>query len=115
MILKPFYVMTSAVHKAVVKFNPDGTFHGRKRSGRPRKVTPRENCLMRQTVMRLPIQRTPAKKSCYLPLKRYSNRFQHCFETSQQRIWSEVRQAGTKATPDTRYGLCRTSSPSDSD
>ena len=36
-----------------------------------------------------------------LRIKMYSNKFQHCFETSHQRIWTEVPQAGTKQTPDT--------------
>ena len=34
-------------------------------------------------------------------LKRYSNTLQHCFETFQQ-MWTDVPQAGSKATPDTR-------------
>ena len=56
---------------------------------------------------------------CYFTLKRYSNKFQHCFETSQQRILTEVLQSGMKATPDTsdeekETGLCQTSSPLDS-
>ena len=34
----------------------------------------------------------------------YSNKFQYYFVTSQQRIWTELPQAGTKATPDTREG-----------
>ena len=34
----------------------------------------------------------------------YSNKFQYYFVTSQQRIWTEHPQAGTKATPDTREG-----------
>ena len=52
----------------------------------------------------------------YFTLKMYSNMFQQCFETStQQRIWTEVLQAGTKAKPDTSYeekepGHCQTSS-----
>ena len=41
---------------------------------------------------------------CYVTLKRYSNKFQHCFVTSQQSLWTELPQAGTKATPDTRVG-----------
>ena len=41
---------------------------------------------------------------CYVTLKRYSNKFQHCFVTSQQSIWTELPQAGTKATPGTREG-----------
>ena len=77
--------------------------HGRRR---PRKTTPREDRSMRQMVMLL--QDIP----CHFTLKRCSNTFQHCFETSQQRIWTEVPHAGTKATPGTsdegKYtGLCR--------
>ena len=45
--------------------------------------------------------------------------FEHCFEMSQQRIWTEVPQAVTNVTPDTseeenETGLCQTSSPLDS-
>ena len=46
----------------------------------------------------------PPPHPCYVTLKRYSNKFQHCFVTSQQRIWTELPQVGTKATPDTREG-----------
>ena len=42
----------TAVHNAVVKFNADGTFHDRKRSGRPQKTTSKEDLSVRQTVMR---------------------------------------------------------------
>ena len=38
---------------------------------------------------------------CYCVLKRYMNKFHHCFKTSQPKNWTEVPQAGTKATPDT--------------
>ena len=37
---------------------------------------------------------------CYVMFKVYINKFQYCFETSQQRIWTEVPQPDTKATPD---------------
>ena len=33
--------------------------------------------------------------SGYFMLKRYRNKFQHSFETSQQRSWTEIPQAGT--------------------
>ena len=42
----------------VIKFNDDGTFHNRKRSGRPRKTMPREARSMRQIGMCSP------KSSC---------------------------------------------------
>ena len=56
---------------------------------------------------------------CHYILKRYTIMFEHCFEMSQQRIWTEVPQAGTNVTPDTseeenETGLCQTSSPLDS-
>ena len=50
---------------------------------------------------------------CYFTFKRYSNKFQHCFEMSQQRIFIDVPQDGSKATPDNsdekkETGLCET-------
>ena len=49
----------------------------------------------------------------------YFYKLQHCFETSQQRIWTEVLQKSTKAAPDTsdkanETVLCQMSSPLDS-
>ena len=34
---------------------------------------------------------------CFFTLERHSNKLQHCFEMPQQRIWTEVPQAGTEA------------------
>ena len=48
----------TAVNNAITKFNADGTFHDRKRSGRPRKTAPREDRTMRLIVLRSP------KSSC---------------------------------------------------
>ena len=42
------------VHNAIVKFNADGKFHDRERSGRPRMTRPREDRLVRQIAMRSP-------------------------------------------------------------
>ena len=39
------------VHNAIVKFNANGIFHDRKRSGHPQKTTPMEDRSMRQIVM----------------------------------------------------------------
>ena len=41
------YTERTAVHDAIIRFNADGTFHDRNRSGRLRKTTPRENRSMR--------------------------------------------------------------------
>ena len=41
----------TAVHNTIAKLNADGTFHDRKRSGRPRKTTPRVDRSMRQRVL----------------------------------------------------------------
>ena len=38
----------TAVHNAIVKFNAVGTFHDRKRFGRPRKISPRKDRSIRQ-------------------------------------------------------------------
>ena len=94
-----------------MKFNSDGTFNDRKMSGHQRKTTPNE------TVMR-----TPKELRAILRLKlnkRYNDKFQHCFDTCQQRIWTEVPQAGTKSTPDIsdeeqETRLCQSSSLLDS-
>ena len=43
-----------AVHKAIEKYNEDGTYLDKPRSGRPRKTTPREDHIMRRTEVRLP-------------------------------------------------------------
>ena len=40
------------------------------------------------------------ENQCYFVFKRYSNKFQHSLEMSQQIIWTDILQAGTKATPD---------------
>ena len=50
------------VHNTIVKFNADGTFRDRKRSGRPRKTMPREDRFMRQIVMRS--SESSCKKIC---------------------------------------------------
>ena len=107
-----FRCSKTVVHNAIVKFSAYGTFHDRKRPGHPRKTTPSEDSSVRQIVMR------STKSSCktilaILCLKgTASNKCQQCFETSQQRIWTEVPQVGTKGTPDTtdeekETGLCR--------
>ena len=66
---------------------------------------------MRRTVMRLP-------KSSRESVLLYS-KFQHCFETSQQRIWTKSHRPApnkhlTPVKKRKRTGLCQTSSPIDS-
>ena len=80
----------TTMHYAIVKFNAGGTFHDRKWFGRSRNATPKEIRSMRQIVMRSPntLKELLQDNPCYFTLKRYSNMFQHCFETSQQRIWT---------------------------
>ena len=66
------------MHNVIVKFNADGTFDDRKRSGRPRKITPREIRLMIQIVMRSP-KELLQENSSYFTLERSDNTFQHCW------------------------------------
>ena len=43
-----------AVHRAIEKYNEDGTYVDKPRSGRPHKTTPHEDHIMRRTVVRSP-------------------------------------------------------------
>ena len=43
-----------AVHGAMEKYNEDGTYVDKPRSGRPRKTTPHEDHIMRRTVVKSP-------------------------------------------------------------
>ena len=61
------------------------------------KTTPREDRSIGQIVMHSPY--SSCKNLFIFTRKRYSNKFQHCFEISQERIWTKV----PTATPDTRY------------
>ena len=51
----------TSVHNVINKFNVDGTFHDRERSGRSGKTTPREDRLMRHILMCWP--KNPVRKS----------------------------------------------------
>ena len=88
----------TAVHNAVVKFSADGTFRNRKRLDTEDYAQGR---LLNETDSNALASQLLQEKLCYFTLKWYSNKFQHCFETSQQRIWTEIPQAGMRATPDT--------------
>ena len=69
-------------------------FMTRKRSCHPRKTTHREDHSMRKIVMYSP--KSSWRKFVLFMLKRYSEKFQHCFETSRQRISTEIPQTNTK-------------------
>ena len=82
--------------------------HGRLRPGKTAQTD--SNALAKEILQNNP---------CYFTSKRYRKVSQHCLEMSQQRICTEVPQAGTKATPGTsdeekETGLCQMSSPLDS-
>ena len=109
----------TAVLNAVVKFNADAAFHVRKRSGRPRKTTLREDHSGKTTQGRPRSGKTTQgrplnekesnalakvlvpENPCYCTFKIHSDEFQHCCETSRQRICTEVPHVDTKATLDT--------------
>ena len=59
MISERTQVSKTAVHNAVVKFNTDGTFHDKKRCGRPRKTTRRDDNAMRRIAVRSPTKFMP--------------------------------------------------------
>ena len=52
-IEKNLKVSRTAVHNAIIKYQNEGTFKGRKRSGRPRVTSSREERLMRKVVLTL--------------------------------------------------------------
>ncbi|KAK6173376.1 hypothetical protein SNE40_016841 [Patella caerulea] len=58
-IARRLRISKTAVHNAVLKFNTDGNFRDRKRSGRPRKTTQRDNHLIKRVVQRSPYSSLP--------------------------------------------------------
>ena len=53
--MKTVKVSKTAVHNAIMKYQNEGTFKGRKRSGRPRVSSCREDCVMRKVVICSPV------------------------------------------------------------
>ena len=64
----------TAVHQAIAKYQEDGAYTDRKRSGRPRVSTAREDNLMRRIVMRLP---TSSMKKIKAELLRRGRKVSH--------------------------------------
>ena len=54
-ISKQLSVSKSSVQRAIQKFNEEGIYGNRKRSGRPRKTTPRDDSTMKRIVARSPM------------------------------------------------------------
>ena len=64
----------TAVHQAIAKYQEDGSYTDRKRSGRPRVSTAREDNLMRRIVMRSP---TSSMKKIKAELLRRGRKVSH--------------------------------------
>ena len=64
----------TAVHQAIAKYQDDGSYTDRKRSGRPRVSTAREDNLMRRIVMRSP---TSSMKKIKAELLRRGRKVSH--------------------------------------
>ena len=57
-IAKKIKISKTAVHNAIMKYQNEGVFINRKRSGRPRIITSREDRLMRKAITHSPMSTT---------------------------------------------------------
>ena len=81
----------TAVHQAIAKYQQDGSYTDKKRTGRPRVTTARENNVMRRIVVRSP---TSSMKKIRAELLRRDRRISHM--TVSRRLSKEFNMKSYK-------------------
>ena len=87
----------AAVHQAIAKYQQDGSYTDKKRTGKPRVTTAREDNVMRRIVVRLP---TSSMKKIRAELLRRGRRISHM--TVSRRLSKEFNLKSYKPAKKTR-------------